>query len=167
MKFFLYLSKWLRGEAKTREKGYVLKRVAVLFTSSAAAIFLFLITLIALFLLLIAGNKGSDDGSFTEAVFPDAVESWRSVVVKECNKNEIPEAVDNILAIISVETGGNAISYPDIMQCSESQGKAPNSIKDPNESIQVGVKYFADMYKGTGKKTFGMSHKPITMAADI
>lgn len=152
MKFFLYLSKWINGEAKPREKGYVLKRVAALFTSSVAAIFLFFVTIIALFLLLIAGNKGSDNGSFTEAVFPEEVEAWRSVVVRECNKNEIPEAVDNILAIISVETGGNAISYPDIMQCSESQGKPPNSIKDPNESIRVGVKYFADMYKGSGKK---------------
>lgn len=34
------------------------------------------------------------------------------------------------------------------MQCSESQGKPPNSIQDPNESIEVGVKYFADMWKG-------------------
>ncbi|PNL44436.1 hypothetical protein CEQ00_000425 [Enterococcus faecalis] len=34
------------------------------------------------------------------------------------------------------------------MQCSESQGRPLNSITDPDESIEVGVKYFADMWKG-------------------
>ena len=47
-----------------------------------------------------------------------------------------------------VESGGNSEKYPDIMQCSESQGRPPNSITDPDESIEVGVKYFANMWKG-------------------
>lgn len=115
---------------------------------------IFFIILVAV-LLLGAGslNNSSGTGEVTGNVkLPAKVLRWKEKVIEECEKNGIPEAVNSNLAIIAVETGGDSESYPDIMQCSESQGRPPNSIQDPNESIEVGVKYFADMYKGSGKK---------------
>ncbi|MCB5951076.1 lysozyme family protein [Enterococcus sp. BWT-B8] len=90
----------------------------------------------------------SSTGSDEEQNLPEAVLRWKDKVTKEATKNDIPEAVPYLLGLIMAETGGNSEKYPDIMQCSESQGRAPNAIQDPNESIEVGVKYFADMWKG-------------------
>ena len=103
-----------------------------------------------IFILLIGGASSSTNvtGTEEEQNLPEAVLRWKEKVTKEAVKNEIPEAVPYLLGIIMVESGGNYEKYPDIMQCSESQGRPPNSITDPDESIQVGVKYFADMWKG-------------------
>lgn len=106
-----------------------------------------------LFLLLFILLTGMDDfgggsGAAEVTELPEMVLRWESKVTKEAEKNGIVEAVPYLLGIIMVETGGDAEKYPDVMQCSESQGRPPNSIQDPNESIEVGVKYFADMYKG-------------------
>lgn len=100
--------------------------------------------------MLIAGSSSSTTHTASEEGqnLPEAVLHWKDKVTKEATKNEIPEAVPYLLGIIMAESGGNSEKYPDIMQCSESQGKPPNSIQDPNESIEVGVKYFADMWKG-------------------
>ncbi|HBI7177710.1 TPA: lysozyme family protein [Listeria monocytogenes] len=100
--------------------------------------------------MLIAGSDSSTSSSNNdeEQALPEAVLRWKATVTKEAIKNEIPEAVPYLLGIIMAETGGNSEKYPDVMQCSESQGRPPNSIQDPNESIEVGVKYFADMWKG-------------------
>lgn len=92
----------------------------------------------------VESNGGTTGGNVK---LPIEVLKWKEKVVEEAEKNGVPEIVNSILAIIAVETGGNADQYPDIMQCSESQGRPPNSIQDPNESIEVGVKYFATMYK--------------------
>ena len=99
--------------------------------------------------MLIAGSSSSTTHTASEEGqnLPEAVLRWKDKVIKEATKNEIPEAVPYLLGIIMAETGGNSEKYPDVMQCSESQGKPPNSIQDPNESIEVGVKYFADMWK--------------------
>ncbi|CWU74539.1 TPA_asm: CHAP domain-containing protein [Listeria monocytogenes] len=103
-----------------------------------------------IFFMLIAGSDSSTTHSGSEEGqnLPEAVLRWKDKVTKEATKNEIPEAVPYLLGIIMAESGGNSEKYPDVMQCSESQGKPPNSIQDPNESIEVGIKYFADMWKG-------------------
>jgi hypothetical protein len=102
-----------------------------------------------IFFILIVGGDNDSSNNFAEntSSLPEAVLRWKEKVTAEATKNNISEAVPYLLGIIMVETGGNAEKYPDIMQCSESQGKAPNSIQDPNESIEIGVKYFADMWK--------------------
>ncbi|MGH1830164.1 lysozyme family protein [Enterococcus gilvus] len=99
--------------------------------------------------MLVAGSDSSTTHTASEEGqnFPEAVLRWKDIVTKEASKNEIPEAIPYLLGIIMAETGGNSEKYPDVMQCSESQGKPPNSIQDPNESIEIGVKYFADMWK--------------------
>ncbi|EDO1241665.1 CHAP domain-containing protein [Listeria monocytogenes] len=109
-----------------------------------------LVGLFFIFFILIAGSDSSitHTGSEEDQNLPETVLRWKEKVTKEATKNEIPEAVPYLLGIIMVESGGNSEKYPDIMQCSESQGRPPNSIQDPNESIEVGVKYFADMWTG-------------------
>lgn len=113
------------------------------------SLLLFLLGFFFVFILLIGGTSSSTSVTgIEEQNLPEAVLRWKEKVTKEAAKNEIPEAVPYLLGIIMIETGGNSEKYPDIMQCSESQGRSPNSITDPVESIQVGVKYFADMWKG-------------------
>ncbi|HCV2828466.1 TPA: lysozyme family protein [Listeria monocytogenes] len=109
-------------------------------------------TLLFCFLLLFLIIGGSSDsvpasGSDISASLPEAVLRWKDAVQKEAQKNEISEAVPYLLGIIMVESGGNAEKTPDIFQCSESQGWAPNTITDTQQSIEIGVKYFADMWK--------------------
>lgn len=110
----------------------------------------FLLGFFFVFILLIGGVSSSTSVASTgeEQNLPEEVLRWKEKVTKEAVKNEIPETVPYLLGIIMVESGGNSENYPDIMQCSESQGRPPNSITDPDESIEVGVKYFADMWKG-------------------
>ena len=38
----------------------------------------------------------------------------------------------------------------DVMQASESLGLPPNTIEDPERSIKVGIRYFADMLEKAG-----------------
>lgn len=93
-------------------------------------------------------KPAGETGSVGNINLPEAVLRWKEKVTKECEKNEIPDAVPYILALIMVESGGNAEKTPDILQCSESKGWAPNTIQDPNESIEIGVAYFASGLKG-------------------
>ncbi|WP_275400656.1 lysozyme family protein [Enterococcus faecium] len=78
---------------------------------------------------------------------PASVTKWREKVAEETKKNDIEGYENAILSIIWVETGGNEREFPDIMQASESQGRPPNSIRSPEESIEVGVRYFARLLK--------------------
>ena len=109
------------------------------------------VVLVLLFLFLIIGGSNVKDSSSTctggNTNLPEKVLRWEDKVVEETKKNGIPEAVNYILGLIMVETGGDSERYPDIMQASESQGRPPNSINDPNESIEVGVAYFSGAYK--------------------
>ncbi|MGG5312666.1 lysozyme family protein [Enterococcus sp. DIV2381] len=70
---------------------------------------------------------------------------WEHLVREACEKYGIPEYVNMILAIIRVESGGDAERFPDIMQASESQGMPPNTIDDPVTSIDRGTHYFAQL----------------------
>lgn len=92
------------------------------------------------------GSQGRGDVPFDQSPINISadVEKYREKVTVECIKNDIPEAVNLLLAMIMRESGG---LVPDVMQSSESLGLAPNSIQDPNLSIEVGVKYFANGYK--------------------
>lgn len=70
---------------------------------------------------------------------------WEHLVREACEKYGILEYVNMILAIIQVESGGDAERFPDIMQASESQGLSPNTIDDPELSIDRGTHYFAQL----------------------
>lgn len=55
--------------------------------------------------------------------------------------------VEIIKAKVMQESGGNYVRYPDVMQASESLGKPIGSIKNVDESIRQGIKYFGEIMK--------------------
>lgn len=71
------------------------------------------------------------------------VTAFEPIVRKYAIENRIENQVDLILAMIMQESGGRGL---DVMQSSESQGLPVNTITDPETSIKVGVKYFAERY---------------------
>ena len=72
-------------------------------------------------------------------------------VQEYAQKYGVGEYVEILLAMIAQESGGDSDRYPDIMQCSESAGMAPNSITDPLVSLEQGIRYFAALAE-SGKK---------------
>lgn len=79
------------------------------------------------------------------------VEQWRPHVERIAAEHGVGEYVELLLAMIAQESGGDAERYPDILQCSESAGDAPNTITDPIKSLEQGIKYFASLVE-SGEK---------------
>ncbi|EAW7168007.1 lytic transglycosylase [Listeria monocytogenes] len=114
---------------------------------SWVALFLLAAFMCLAILLAINGGESSEPEVAEEPSalnISPVVEAYRSIVARECNANGIPECVDIVLAMIMQESGG---SVPDVMQSSESKGLPPNTINNPEESIQIGVAYFSKGYK--------------------
>ena len=90
------------------------------------------------------------DGSLSESVL-----AYQPEVAKYCTASGIPEYTGLILAIMQQESGG---AGSDPMQCSESPlnvkyEHAPNSIRDPGYSIEIGVMYFASCLRAAKVKS--------------
>ncbi|MEK4983611.1 bifunctional lytic transglycosylase/C40 family peptidase [Bacillus sp. FSL K6-6540] len=94
-------------------------------------------------LALLYDESGEIGGGYVGGNLPLSpnVLRYEPLVRKYAKEHGIEDYVNIILAMIQQETGGN---YLDVMQCSESLGLPPNTITDPEYSIQVGVGYFAD-----------------------
>ncbi|MEF7637973.1 lysozyme family protein [Bacillus thuringiensis] len=82
---------------------------------------------------------------------PQQVLRWQSMVESECSAQGVAELVPYVLGVIMVESGGNSETTPDIMQSSESQGWAMNTIKNPNDSIYYGVKHLKGAFDDAKK----------------
>ncbi len=82
---------------------------------------------------------------------PQQVLRWQSMVESECSAQGVSELVPYVLGIIMVESGGNSETTPDIMQSSESQGWAMNTIKNPKDSIYYGVKHLKGAFDDAKK----------------
>ncbi|PFR34268.1 lysozyme family protein [Bacillus cereus] len=82
---------------------------------------------------------------------PQQVLRWQSMVESECSAQGVFELVPYVLGIIMVESGGNSETTPDIMQSSESQGWAMNTIKNPKDSIYYGVKHLKGAFDDAKK----------------
>jgi hypothetical protein len=67
------------------------------------------------------------------------VKKYTPLIHNELAKYHLEKYTPVLIALMQQESHGNG---GDIMQSSESIGLPPNSIKDPNESIQIGVKHF-------------------------
>lgn len=68
-------------------------------------------------------------------------------IESEAKKQGLALYTEVIKAKVMQESGGNYKSYPDVMQASESLGKPIGYIKDVDQSITQGVKYFGQMLK--------------------
>jgi Lysozyme-like len=67
----------------------------------------------------------------------------------ECKKQGIEGYAEIVKAKCMQESGGNYVKYPDVMQASESMGKPIGYIKNVDQSISQGVKYFGSLLRRT------------------
>lgn len=91
-------------------------------------------------LAIFGGATSSDQSPFGKANVPPYIEKWRPLVSVYTNKYGVSQYTDFLLALIYQEIGSSSTN--DIMQSSESEGLPPNSIQNPEESVDAGVKYF-------------------------
>ena len=82
-------------------------------------------------------------GRYGAGQIPQAVLQYQPLIEEELKKYGLDEHINVLLAITTQESGG--VGSLDIMQSSESLGLPPNTIQDPLYSIEVGVKYFAEV----------------------
>ncbi|WP_221567135.1 bifunctional lytic transglycosylase/C40 family peptidase [Alkalihalobacillus sp. TS-13] len=105
---------------------------------------------IALFISISLGGVNqfdsgmSREGADGTAQVSAKVMRYEALVRKYAKEYGISDYVGLIMALIQQETGGRQL---DVMQASESVGLPPGTITDPEYSIQIGVKYFAEMMK--------------------
>ena len=105
---------------------------------------------IGLFLSISLGGENqfesgmSGEGAGGTAQVSAEVLRYEPLVAKYAAEYEVEDYVGLILALIQQESGGRHL---DVMQSSESIGLPPGTITDPEYSIQLGVKYFAEVMK--------------------
>lgn len=112
----------------------------------------FTVFIVVIFVLVL--NKPSFDGSLDDFAdgnkdLSEEVLRWKPLVEKYAQEYGGSQYVPYILALMQIESGGRG---GDPMQSSESLGLPPNTIQDPNKSIQQGVKYFIENMKSAEKK---------------
>ena len=113
-----------------------------------------IIVIVAFFIIIVAVfgyQQNSDNNSFGKAKVPAAVQRWRPLVSEIANKYGVGKYTEVLLAIVCQESGGGD-GTNDIMQSSESEGLSPNAIQDPQESLNVGIKYFKSIVDYAKKK---------------
>lgn len=91
--------------------------------------------------------KGCGDGEYETVGIAPEVERFRAVFEKYARQEGVFDQVNIIMALTMQESGGRSL---DIMQSSESIGLPPNSITDPEYSIEVGIKHFKKVFKQAG-----------------
>ncbi|MCM3569890.1 bifunctional lytic transglycosylase/C40 family peptidase [Neobacillus mesonae] len=105
---------------------------------------------LALFISISLGGDSTFDSGITgEGVGGTAQVSaevlrYEPLIRKYAEENGVEEYVGLIMALIQQESGGRHL---DVMQSSESIGLPPGAITDPELSIKIGVKYFAEVMK--------------------
>ncbi|MBN9654694.1 lysozyme family protein [Halobacillus sp. GSS1] len=76
-----------------------------------------------------------------------ALEEYRPLFEEYAEKYGVSMYVELLLAKTMQESGGR---LDDVMQASESLGLPPNTIEDPERSINVGIRYFSEMLEKAG-----------------
>ncbi|MCT1905127.1 lysozyme family protein [Oceanobacillus sojae] len=115
--------------------------------------FMGLLAFVAIFISDEAGDFDApmdlgSSGDFQNISLSEDVLAHQQTVEKYAKAYNIDEYVPVLLAIIAVESGGNAV---DVMQSSESLGLPPNSL-NTEASIEQGTKYFAELIKSAETK---------------
>lgn len=109
-----------------------------------------------LLLSMLLLGAGAGDGSQAEATSYIATgnqnlspecERYRSLVERYAREYGMEAFVDVIMAVMMQESGGRV---PDVMQSSEYAGMAPNTITDPEVSIDYGVQAIRDAMQAAG-----------------
>lgn len=77
------------------------------------------------------------------AKVPEVVLRYEPIVRKYLEQHGMGDYTQLLLALIMQETGGR---YLDVMQSSESLGMKPNTLTDPELSIQQGVNHFVSVF---------------------
>lgn len=93
--------------------------------------------------------------NYTTSSLSNNVSAYQDAISKCCNQYGIPQYTALVMAVMQQESGG---SGTDPMQCSESPYNTrfphkPNSITDPNYSIEIGIKYLAGCLKAAKCKS--------------
>ncbi|MCY8989798.1 bifunctional lytic transglycosylase/C40 family peptidase [Bacillus atrophaeus] len=134
-------------KAKAKTKTYF-----IVFLLSFPIVFFFLMCTVIV--MLISGDHeigndeiGGGDGEYEASGIAPEVERFRAVFEKYARQEGVFDQVNIIMALTMQESGGRSL---DIMQSSESIGLPPNSITDPEKSIEVGIKHFEKVFKQAG-----------------
>lgn len=109
-------------------------------------------SVLAGFVLLFGAGDDEEKVGFDEDIAGTAkiskeVERYRPLFEKYAEKYGLTKHIDVIMALVMQESGGR---YLDVMQSSESIGLPPNSITDPELSIDVGMKHFKSVLEKAG-----------------
>ncbi|MGM0878416.1 MAG: lysozyme family protein [Bacillota bacterium] len=105
---------------------------------------------LALFISISLGGENqfesgmSGEGAGGTAQVSTQVLRYEPLIQKYAEEYEVDEYVGLIMALVQQESGGRHL---DVMQSSEAIGLPRGSITDPEYSIQIGVKYFAEVMK--------------------
>lgn len=118
--------------------------------------FLAFLGLLAFVAIFISDEDGDLDtsmdmgssSSLSNTELSEAVLAHQSTVEKYAEEYDISEHVPILLAIMEVESGGNAT---DVMQASESLGLPPNTL-GTEESIEQGTRYLAELFQAAKEK---------------
>ena len=148
-RLFHLFTKLINGEATSKDKISLVLRIVGLLSAIGTLVLTLITWISALLALLMFSRANSINTSWSSPHqnLPPEVLRWQPYVEATAGVHEIPHAVNYLLIIIMLESGGRAEEIPDIMQASESLGLPPNTITDPFESIEAGVAYFAQAYR--------------------
>lgn len=125
----------INGSIKKYKK---IKRLKILFRlQTLIIVFAFFILLMFIGILSSTSNNGNS-GAVANKSLSETTLQWQDEVMREAQKQGVPELVPYIMAIIEVESRGTGT---DIMQSSESAGLGPNGFNNPLDSIEQGIKY--------------------------
>lgn len=115
--------------------------------AGAGAMFVVLILIVG-----VIGGIFSYSSSQSSASLSEQVLTYTAAIQRYAAEYGIPEYVSVIQAIMMQESGGQGM---DPMQCSEcpyntQYPNSPGAIQDPEYSIQVGIRYYADCVREAG-----------------
>jgi surface antigen len=119
-------------------------------------IFFFILIFSVVILGAIGGAKkdsNNGNGDYGYVSISKDVLKYKVLVEEYCNKYEIPDQVNIVLAIMMQESGGRGLDPMQASECAFNTRypRVPNGITDPVYSIEVGVQNWASVWKEAGE----------------